>query len=589
MGEHDQTVLHDKDAHASIHDDGRALRPAGLYDPEVAAEDDGHSNIHFRDEVMPGPRLRITPVFRYSSDKLISDALHVHLRPFSITKWESIYSTVFGSGTHPNDWVCPSCDPGLAPSFTPVIDESYRVVGHLGWISGTEICVPKGTVAWDSPVAHIFEERRLGEDRQRTLWRYDHPIQHFSMPLQPARDAWEPSFIASLRKGPLKDASEEQRHLNNINYFLAGGGTALVGRDYVHDKMASQNFEPFLPGDYRCMALVNPDGNLQGVLSVEKIHHESRQDRGLRIIFEVIDIALTIWMIIDIATISVVLIRLGARLAGHIEIKALEMGANQAAKAGLKAAEREAKAALDLTMQRVRRELGGAMTGPELAERKTAWQKLKQDFWNAGKVPPRKQFSKDLAKEWNDKIANRMRELGIPKKNQGAGVRRIPPPGEKPPPGGSKKLPVEDENGKAFNETGSTRGGNYRSSPADRYGGEERGISVHGNVFDRWEGFDLWNDPTTTDWDRIDAIIAHEWSEFNGLTHWETVELMPETKLAISPRARELSRHMMRMGGEPEMAFTEFTKAEWNAIKAAGKQNAPFKEKMAAAAAAKAR
>ena len=115
------------------------------------------------------------------------------------------------------------------------------------------------------------------------------------------------------------------------------------------------------------------------------------------------------------------------------------------------------------------------------------------------------------------------------------------------------------------------------------------GISVHGNVFDRWEGFDLWNDPSTTDWDRIDAIIAHEWSEFNGLTHWETVELMPETKLAISPRARELSRHMMIMGGEPEMAFTEFTKAEWNAIKAAGKQNASFEEKMAAAAAAKAR
>jgi len=37
---------------------------------------------------------------------------------------------------------------------------------------------------------------------------------------------------------------------------------------------------------------------------------------------------------------------------------------------------------------------------------------------------------------------------------------------------------------------------------------------------------------------------------------------------------------------QPEMAFTEFTKAEWNAIKAAGKENAPFKEKMAAVEAA---
>ncbi len=558
-----------------VHDDGRTLRPAGLYDPEVAAEDDGHNNIHFRDEVMPGPRLRITPVFRYSSDKLISDALHVHIRPFTVTKWESIYSTVFGSGTHSNDWVCPSCDPGLAPSFTPVIDESYRVVGHLGWIPGTEICVPKNTVAWDS-VAHIFEERRLGEDRQRLLSLHDRD----PLPPFPARH-WAPEpdtkLWASIRSGGLKDESEEQRHQNNINYFLAGGGEALVGRDYVHDQMASQNFEPLLHGGYRCLALVRPDGYIQSVLRIEGIPYESRQAKGLRIIFEVIDIALTIWMIIDIFTISVVLFRAGVAVAEKVAIRAVKV-----------VIDREAKAALDLTMQRVRRELvGGAMTGPERAEARTAWQKLKQDFWNAGKVPPSRQFTEDAAKEWNSKIADRMRELGIPKKNQGAGVRRIPPAGEKPPPGGSKKLPVGDENGKAFNETGRERGGNYRSSPADRYGGEERGISVHGNVFDRWERFDLWNDPSTTIWDRIDAIIAHEWSEFNGLTHWETVELMPETKLAISPRARELSRHMMMMAGEPEMAFTEFTKAEWNAIKAAGKENASFEEKKAAAAAAK--
>jgi hypothetical protein len=34
MGEHDQTVLHDEDAHQSIHDDGRTLRQGGLvYNP----------------------------------------------------------------------------------------------------------------------------------------------------------------------------------------------------------------------------------------------------------------------------------------------------------------------------------------------------------------------------------------------------------------------------------------------------------------------------------------------------------------------------------------------------------------------------
>jgi hypothetical protein len=171
----------------------------------------------------------------------------------------------------------------------------------------------------------------------------------FSFSGSTRKDSWEPTYIASLRKGPLKDASEEQRHLNNINYFLAGGGTALVGRDYVHDQMASQNFDPFLPGDYRCMALVRPDGYVQAILSVEKIHHESRDEKILRIAFEVIDIALTIWMIIDIATISVGLFRLGVMLASRIEIRALEMFADRAAKAALKLAEREARrAALDV-------------------------------------------------------------------------------------------------------------------------------------------------------------------------------------------------------------------------------------------------
>ena len=162
MGEHDQTVLHGDDAHGNIHDDGRTLRPAGLYDPEVAAEDDGHNNIHFRDEVMPGPRLRMTPVFRYSHDELIPDILHVHLRPFSATEWESLYSTPFGTGTEPQLYHYPMWD-ATDPSFTPVIDESYRVVGHLGWISGEQICVPMFTVAAHSPSALVLEKARLGE------------------------------------------------------------------------------------------------------------------------------------------------------------------------------------------------------------------------------------------------------------------------------------------------------------------------------------------------------------------------------------------------------------------------------------------
>ena len=30
MGEHDQTVPHDEDAHQDIHNDGRTLRPLGI-------------------------------------------------------------------------------------------------------------------------------------------------------------------------------------------------------------------------------------------------------------------------------------------------------------------------------------------------------------------------------------------------------------------------------------------------------------------------------------------------------------------------------------------------------------------------------
>ena len=74
----------------------------------------------------------------------------------------------------------------------------------------------------------------------------------------------------------------------------------------------------------------------------------------------------------------------------------------------------EAKAVLKLAEQEAERVLvRGAMTGPERAEARTAWAKLKQKFWKAGDRPPSRQFSIDEAKEWNTKIAKRMSELGI--------------------------------------------------------------------------------------------------------------------------------------------------------------------------------
>jgi hypothetical protein len=590
MGEHDQTVPHDEDAHQSIHDDGRTLRQGGL--------------VYNESYPKAAPEPGVKQVFIYRGEKLIPDTVYIHSDAFSVTGWESHYSDLF------------ALEPGhpkfhYEASFTPVVDDSWRVVGHVGWADGFDICVPSDTVQKGSKFWSILRQRRLGEERQQLLDEADkfdrgpYPNSPFhavtmSPPPRPKpapcvppapTTKWKPTMWEEARSGPLKEKTIEEVYVNDLNYFVKGGGKALVGTSTYMEIERVNHLEHFragpyldlkIPGSsgYRFQVLVSPDGYLQAVLGIEEVRPKTHGDKIISDILEGIDIAMTVLMIIDIVTIPVVLFRLGALVAERAAIRAVEAVIDREAKAVLKLAEQEAKRVL----------VRGAMTGPERAEARTAWAKLKQKFWDAGRVPPRKQFSKELEKEWNDKIAKRMSELGIPKKDQGAGLKTIPAKGEKLYPGesGAKRL----NNGELgpFNPRGSERGINYRSAPAtkDMYG-NQLGISVHGNVFDPWEGFDLWNDPTTTDWDRIDAIIAHEWSEYNGLTHWETVELMPETKLAISPRARELSRHMMKMAGEPEMAFTEFTKAEWNAIKAAGKQNAPFEEKMAAAATAKAR
>lgn len=498
MGDHDQTVLtgrytRGEDTHDDVHDDGRTLGRVDDYPGAGGGADDDAYND--------------TPVYRYSHDKLVPDTVHVHIRPFSVTKWESIFSTVFGTGTHPDDWFCPSCDPAIEPSFTPVIDENYRVVGHLGWISGTEICVPKDTVEWDSPVVHIFEKARLGEDRQRLLSMHDRD----RFPAFPARRAPpEPDtkFWAAVRRGELKDASEEQRHQNNINYFLAGGGTALVGRDYVHDQMPDLKYEPFLPGDYRCMALVRPDGYLQSVLRVEKIVHESRRGRILGIILEVIDIALTIWTVIDIATISVGLYRLGVLLAERAEIRAIDLAVDQGAKASLDLAKLEARRTTEVV---------GWMAGRGAT---------KDAFWAAGEIAPR-EFTAAEKKAWTARIKTRMSQVGIPQKN--IGIRGIP-----------------GESGEAFSASGSARGANVRTV-VDEYGAREGGISVHGSVDMPWAGFPEWNAATIDT--RIDAVIAHEWSEFNELSHFETVELVTkQTSLSISKEAKALLAAMQKKG-----------------------------------------
>jgi hypothetical protein len=137
-------------------------------------------------------------------------------------------------------------------------------------------------------------------------------------------------------------------------------------------------------------------------------------------------------------------------------------------------------------------------------------------FWQAGEVTPRAIAQADR-KLMTSAIKKRMEELGIPKNN--IGIRA-----------------VVGESGEAFTAEGSTRGANVRG----------KGISVHGSVMEDWKGFPEWNNATLRD--RVDSVIAHEWMEFNELTHWETVELALETKLHITKGAKDLLSAMRKYG-----------------------------------------
>lgn len=175
---------------------------------------------------------------------------------------------------------------------------------------------------------------------------------------------------------------------------------------------------------------------------------------------------------------------------------------------------RGARLAIEATEETVARYLAregtgpvGAMAGPKAAA---------SAFWSAGEITPRA-LAEAERKAWTATIETRMKALGIPKKN--IGIRGIP-----------------GESGEAFTAEGVMRGSNVRG----------RGISVHGSVVEDWAGFPEWNIASIPD--RIDAIIAHEWMEFNELTHWETVELVTESKLPISKIAQDLLAAMRKKG-----------------------------------------
>lgn len=602
MGAPDQTL--DKDAHASLVIDDRRLTPVDMDSYPGAgqgANDEAYDT---------------TLVLRRINGRLVPDTLHIHTHGFTVTKWEAKYSSIW-SDRYWRD------NPWRTQKLVPVIDASYCVVGHAGWIRAPLLCVPTETVSYDPHrVDHnmfweLLEEKRLKRAQAQVPSR--EAQRRFSLAVEGHASAAD--LPIPMSPAPQNWESNGERYRKNVNYFLSGGGKAVVG-DGLEDNSEIFEFGDYTeyvsdyeivarspPGQhvterivhrkdcYMFLVLVDPKGYVQAVLDDGIVPPPTFAEKALDVALHLIDLTLAILLVVDIVTIPAVLLRAGLVVARTATIRALELMADkftqtvermavrdvqellemaragQLSADGLKAAaDSAAREAAEAALRR------GAMSGPERAEAKTAWQKLKQEFWDAGNVPPTRTFTEDQAATLNKQISDRMTELGIPKKNQGAGIRRLPPKGEKAPPGTKGMQPFMDENGKAFNPTGSTRGGRMRSGSFDpKYGGNESGVSVHGNVFDDWKGFELWNKADVAD--RIDATIAHEWSEFTGLSHWETVQVIPETKLAISPRAKEILRYM-RMMGEPDIALTEFTKAEWEAIKAAGKATAPFEEKL---------
>lgn len=343
MGEHDQTVVNDKDGHEDIGDDGRKFHPIDVGNRFFQGAGGGANDPAYNspDPYLDPEKYKCTQVFRFFQDSLTPDSVLVNIRPFCETKWEALYSSLFGSGVRGD--VVPwydGKDKEVEATYTPIIDESYRVVGHLGWIDIGQICMRKFTDDNGTGTALHLEKARLAKERLDTLWRFDHPDETFAFPGQRPKDTWEPEYIKELRKAPSKDGTQEQRHLRNLNFFLKAGGKALVGQEYARALLENERYALYEYTGYRCFTLVSPDGHLQAVLGVEKIPYESFNDRSMRTVFKVIDITLLVLMIIDIATISVALIRAG-RLLGEIIIRSLAVTVDREAKVALEMAVRQ--------------------------------------------------------------------------------------------------------------------------------------------------------------------------------------------------------------------------------------------------------
>lgn len=125
---------------------------------------------------------------------------------------------------------------------------------------------------------------------------------------------------------------------------------------------------------------------------------------------------------------------------------------------------------------------------------------------------------------YTHRIETRMRELGVPDEAIGYS----------PHAGGS---------GRGFHPTARGRGSNLPHDP-DSF--MKSGIQVEGGFFESWDRLgDVWNRACSQD--RVDAIIAHEYLEWQGLSHAEALATGPLTDLPISDRARAILKRMSEL------------------------------------------
>jgi hypothetical protein len=346
MGEHDPVVLYDKDAHRSATDDGRTLR---------LVQEDEYEYVGGISE-MPAlvPPYDSRQVLLYRGQKFIPETVYIRPAQVLVTEWESMYSSAFTSNRAPFS----------VATFSPIVDDSLKLVGHLGWADGNDIIVPDYTVRNDRRFWSILQTVRLSEERQRLLdedakWDRARPFPDFplgrpttSVPRDPRR--WRGPEVCNprpptisletrsdeARRGPLKDKSTEETYRIDLELFVAGGGKAFVGRHFVQrgdasylppapgvpEERVGSPRKPFSSG-YEFLVLVDPEGHLQRVMGVRKNLY-SHADAMMA----ALELALTMSVLLDIVPIAVVLLAAGVKIAMRVMIQAVKLIIDREAK-----------------------------------------------------------------------------------------------------------------------------------------------------------------------------------------------------------------------------------------------------------------